>query len=169
MLLAQLVVGLQQGPGLQNVCWRDPALGQPALAQQFPLQPGIRPVGLGAAFRAAGGGGFGRIRQIRAAAGPDQFLGHIPPPGAALHRERHIPPARARVTGLVGFVVGLVTGQVCAQPRRPRRAIGRADLPTHHLTGDGVEIVEGDLLPVDIQATYDGHRDLLMLPNGQRP
>ena len=37
------------------------------------------------------------------------------------------------------------------------------ELAAAHLPGPGVEVVEGDLLPVDIQPAYDGHRDLLKL------
>src|SRR6266849_5471006 len=46
------------------------------------------------------------------------------------------------------------------------RPVGRADLAAPHLPGAGVEVVEGDLLPVDIQPAYDGHRDLLKLRRG---
>jgi hypothetical protein len=45
--------------------------------------------------------------------------------------------------------------------------VGRADLAAAHLPGHGVEVVKGDLLPVDIQPAYDGHRDLLKLPEGR--
>jgi hypothetical protein len=38
------------------------------------------------------------------------------------------------------------------------------DLPARHLPGRGVGVVEGQLLPVNIQSAYDGHRDLLKLP-----
>ena len=51
-------------------------------------------------------------------------------------------------------------------PRQPGAGvgpIGRADLAAPHLPGLGVEVVEGDLFPVDIQPAYDGHRDLLTL------
>src|SRR5262249_8142497 len=37
------------------------------------------------------------------------------------------------------------------------------DLPSR-----GVQVVEGDLLPVDIQPAYDGHRDLLTLPRASK-
>src|SRR4029077_4779296 len=36
------------------------------------------------------------------------------------------------------------------------------------LPGRGVEIVESDLLPVDIQPAYDRHRDLLTLPRASK-
>ena len=41
------------------------------------------------------------------------------------------------------------------------------DLATANLPGHGVEVVEGDLLPVDIQPAYDGHRDLRKLRKGR--
>ena len=31
------------------------------------------------------------------------------------------------------------------------------------MSRNGVEVVEGDLLPVDVEPAYDGHRDLLKL------
>src|SRR5664279_4651186 len=36
--------------------------------------------------------------------------------------------------------------------------------PVHRPADDSVQIVEGDLLPMDVQPSYDGHRDLLKLP-----
>ena len=48
------------------------------------------------------------------------------------------------------------------------RPVGRRDLAALHLPGHGVEIVEGDLLPMDVQSAYDGHRDLLKLRRGAR-
>src|SRR5215470_2277206 len=49
------------------------------------------------------------------------------------------------------------------QPGAQVRAVGRGDLAAPDLPGDSVEVVEGDLLPVDIQPAYDWHRDLLKL------
>jgi len=34
--------------------------------------------------------------------------------------------------------------------------VGRSDLAALDLPGDRVQVVEGDLLPVDIQPAYDG-------------
>jgi len=42
------------------------------------------------------------------------------------------------------------------------------DLPAPHLPTHRVDIVERDLLPMNVQSTYDGHRDLLKL-QGQLP
>jgi hypothetical protein len=47
-------------------------------------------------------------------------------------------------------------------------AIRRGDLPAPHLPRGGVGIVEGDLLPVNVQPAYDGHRDLLKLPRAHK-
>jgi hypothetical protein len=80
--------------------------------------------------------------------GRGQLLRDIPPPGAPLDRERDI----------------LAAGEP-AQPGPQVRPVRRADLTAPHLPGLGVE-VEGDLLPVDIQPAYDGHRDLLKLRRG---
>jgi hypothetical protein len=47
------------------------------------------------------------------------------------------------------------------------RPIRRGDPAPHQLTSVGVEAVESDLFPMDIQSSYDGHRDLLKLPRGR--
>ena len=113
--------------------------------------PGVGLVGLGPPFAAPQRRGVGRLAQMRADPGRGQLLGDIPPPGAPLHRERHV-------------VVAGEPGQPAAQVR----PVGRGDLAAPHLPGHGVEVVEGDLLSMDIQPAYDGHRDLLTLPGALR-
>ena len=79
-----------------------------------------------------------------------QLLRHVPPAGAPLQRERDVAAA--------------------GEPRQPRaqvRAVGRGDLAALHLPGLGVQVVEGDLFPVDVEPAYDGHRDLLKLRRGR--
>ena len=147
----QVVIGLQQRPAFQDVAGRDPALRQPSLGQQLPEVPAVGLIGLGVPLAAAGKRGVGRLGQMRRDAGRGQFFGDIPPPGAPLGRERDVIAA--------------------SEPRQPGAQVlpvGRADLAAPHLPGAGVEVVEGDLLPVDIQPAYDGHRDLLKLPRGAR-
>ena len=80
---------------------------------------------------------------MRADPGRRQLFGDIPPPGAPLHREVRV----------------LAAGEPPRQPRGQVRPVRRGDLPTLQLAGGGVEIVEGDLLPVNVQPAYDGHRD----------
>jgi hypothetical protein len=143
----QVVVGLQQRPVLQDVCGRDPAFGHPAFGQQRPEVPGVGLVGLGVPLAPAGGGGVGRLAQMRLQASGRQLLREIPPPGAPLDRERDIAPA-----GEPG------------QPGPHLLPVGRGDLAAFDLPGRGAGIVESDLLPVDIQPAYDRHRDLLTLP-----
>ena len=84
---------------------------------------------------------------MRGASDRGQLLGDIPPPGAPLQRERDI-----------------VTAGEPRQPGPQVRAVSRGDLAAPDLPSHGVETVEGQLLPVDIQPAYDGHRDLLKLP-----
>src|ERR1700730_3426173 len=87
----------------------------------------------------------------RCAAIPAAASSSVPPPGAPLDRERDI----------------LAAGD----PRQPGAQVlpvGRGDLAAPHLPGHSVEVVESDLLPVDIQPAYDGHRDLLKLPRAPR-
>src|SRR5512135_2881150 len=96
---------------------------------------------------AAGEGGVGRLGDMRRDPGCGQLRGDIPPPGAPFHRERDVGSA--------------------GEPRQPGPQVlpvGRGDLAAPDLPGHGVEIVEGDLLPVDVEPAYDGHRDLLKLP-----
>jgi hypothetical protein len=146
MLAAQVMVSLQQRPALQDAAGRDPALRQPALGQQQPQVPAVGLIGLGVPLAAAGERGIGRLGQMRRDAGRGQLLSDIPPPGAPLDRE---PDVLAAV-----------------EPRQPGPQVlpvRRGDLPALHLPGLGIEVVEGDLLPVNIQPTYDGHRDLLKL------
>jgi hypothetical protein len=150
VLTAQVVVGLQQRPGLQDPRGRDPALGQPVLGQQPAQVPGVGPVGLGVPLAAAGVRGVGRLGQVRGAPGRGHLLGDVPPPGAPLERERDI--AAPGEPGQPGPQVLPVRGR---------------DLPAGHLACHGVEAVEGQLLPVDIEPAYDGHRDLLKLPKGR--
>jgi hypothetical protein len=57
-------------------------------------------------------------------------------------------------------------GYCDSQPGSQVLPVRGRDLPPHHLPRHRVEVVEGQLLPVNIQSAYDGHRDLLKLPKG---
>jgi hypothetical protein len=109
--------------------------------------PGVGLIGLGVPLAAPGGGGVGRLAQVRGDPGRGQFLGDIPPPGASLDRERHV----------------VVAGEP-GQPGPHVLPVGWGDLAPLDLPGHGVQVVEGDLLSVNIQPAYDRHRDLLTLP-----
>jgi hypothetical protein len=142
----QVVIQPGQRPAFQDVPGRDPALRQAALGQQHPQVPAVGLIGLGVPLAAAGERGVGRLGQMRRDTGRGQFLGDVPPPGAPLGRERDV----------------IAAVEPC-QPGAQVLPVSRADLPALHLPGLGVEVVEGDLFPVDIQPAYDGHRDLLKL------
>jgi hypothetical protein len=86
---------------------------------------------------------------MRRDAGPGQLLGDIPPAGASLKRERDV-----------------IAADEPRQPRTQVRPVGRGDLATLDLPRRSVQVVERDLLPVDIEPAYDGHRDLLKLRRG---
>ena len=83
--------------------------------------------------------------------GSRQLLRDIPPPSAPLDRER-----------------GILTASEPRQPGPQVLPVSRADLPAAHLPGHGAGVVEGDLLPVNIQPAYDRHRDLLKLRRSAR-
>ena len=83
---------------------------------------------------------------MRRDAGRGQLLDDIPPPGAPLDRERDV-----------------ITAVEPCEPGAQVHPVSRGDLAARHLPGAGVEVVEGDLLPVSIQPADDGHPDLLKL------
>jgi len=149
VLAAKIVIGLQQRPALQDDRRRDPALRQPALGQQLPQVPRVSLVRLGVPLAAAGESGVSRLGDMRRHTGRGQLLGHVPPAGASLQRELHV-----------------VAGGEPHQPGPQVHPVGRGDLTALHLPGHRVEIVESQLLPVDIEPAYDGHRDLLKLQRG---
>jgi hypothetical protein len=85
---------------------------------------------------------------MRGQPGPRDLLGDVASPGAPLHREIHV--------GTAGESAGKPVGQM-------RPVCGR-DLPPRQLAGIGIDIVERQLLPVNVQSSYDGYRNLLKLP-----
>ena len=87
VITAQVVVAAQQGPRLQHLGRRDPALRQPAGQQQVPLVAGIGPVGLGPPLTPPQVRGLRRLGQMRDHPRRGELLGDVPPPGAPLHRE----------------------------------------------------------------------------------
>jgi hypothetical protein len=98
---------------------------------------------------AAGERGISRLGQVHRDPGRGQLLRDVPPPGTSLDRER-----------------GVIAAGEPGQPGPQVLPVGRGDLAAAHLPGLGVEVVEGDLLPVNIQPAYDGHQDLLTLRRG---
>jgi hypothetical protein len=87
------------------------------------------------------------IRQGPEAPGPDRPQRACAARNAAGQRRQHGGGSIVAVPSGATVVVE----EVFAQPGRPRRAIGGTDLPALQPAGIGVEKVEGDLLPVDIQ------------------
>ena len=112
-----------------------------------PASAWIGPVGLGPPLAAPRRRGVGRLGQMRLHPG----RAAAPPPHTAT---RCSPPPRTATSATPAN-------------RRSHTArcspVGRGDLPPPHLPRRRVDIVEGDLLPVDIQPAYDRHRDLLTL------
>jgi hypothetical protein len=143
------MIGLQQRPALQDDRRRDPAFRQPALGEQLPEVPRVGLVGLGVPLAAPRERGIGRLGDMRRDTGRSQLLRDVPPAGAPLQRERDV-----------------ITAGEPHQPGTQVHAVGRGDLAPLHLPGHGIQVVERELLPVDIQPAYDGHRDLLKLQRG---
>ena len=111
--------------------------------------PGVGLIGLGVPLAAAGERGISRLGHVRRDAGPGQLLRDVPPAGAPLQRERHV----------------IAAGEP-HQPGPQVRPVGRGDLAALHLPRHGVQVIECELLPVDVEPAYDGHRDLLKLQRG---
>ena len=120
--------------------------GEP-LCQQPPQVRRVGLAGLGMPLTATGSRGAAGSAHLRGAPGRGQLLGDIPPPGAPLQSERDT-----------------LTAAEPGQPGPQVHPVSRGDLAPLDLPRHGVEIVEGQLLPVDIQPACDGHRDLLKLP-----
>ncbi|WP_448628807.1 hypothetical protein [Geodermatophilus sp. URMC 64] len=97
--------------------------------------------------------GVGRLGQMRLDPGALQLLDHEPPAGAALDRERR---RRAR------------PGEQMLQPAAQQHPVGRSDSSVPGLAAALVEVVKGDLPPVDVEPAYDPHRDLLKLHHSRR-
>jgi hypothetical protein len=110
--------------------------------------PSVGAVGLGPALGPAQGGGLGRLGQVRDDPGPLQLLDHIAPAGAPLQGEGHL----------------LLAGEAF-QPGAQVQAVGRGDATRGHRPRVLIEVVEGQLLTMQIQPAYDGHRNLLELLN----
>jgi hypothetical protein len=111
--------------------------------------PRVGLAGLGVPLAAAGESGVSRLGDMRRHTGRGQLLRDVPPAGASLQRERDV-----------------VAAGEPHQPGPQVRPVGRGDLAALHLPGRGVQIVERELLPVDVEPAYDGHRDLLKLQRG---
>src|SRR5262249_61688679 len=58
---------------------------------------------------------------------------------------------------------GILAAGEPGQPGPHVRPVRRGDLPALDLPGHRVQVVEGDLLPVNIQPAYGRHRGLLTL------
>ncbi len=141
VLLAQVLEQLQPGAHLQHLLGRDPRLGQPPAGEQLAQMPGVGAVGLGPPLRPARGRGLGRLGQMRLHSATAQLLHHEPPTGAGLDRER-----RRR-----SVEVGL-------QPAAQQHPIRGCDPASALLAGALIEVVKGDLPPVNVQSAYDPHQ-----------
>jgi HAMP domain-containing protein len=98
-----------------------------------------------------------------------------PFPGRVRRGRRRGQPNRLRKSNLAsGERVSLRPARADARDMNDwasSRAVGRGDLPAPDLPGRGIEVVKGELFPVDIRSAYDGHRDPLKLRGdaGKRP
>jgi hypothetical protein len=97
----------------------------------------VGPFGLRVLLRPAQIGGPGRLGQNRGNPRPLQLLDHELP-ARALHRERHIVSA----------------GEPLGQPLPQHPPAGRLDPAAPQLTGDAVQIIEGDLSTMNVKPSY---------------
>jgi len=139
-LVEQRLAQPHQGPQLQDVRRRDPALGKAALEQQVHHQLAVGVVGLGPALGAPQRAQLGGIGQV----------GHEAP---ALDLLRHEAPARGALQGEVGFGACLES----LQPLPERLSGARVDPAPLHLAGAEVNRPERDLTPVQVQTAYHLH------------
>jgi hypothetical protein len=152
VLLAQVAEQLQPGTHLQHLLRRNPRLRQPPGRQQLAQMPGVGAVTLRTTLRPAGGRGVGRLGQVRLHSGTAQLLHHEPPAGAGLDRERRRRP-----------------GQVRLEPAAQQHPIRWSDPATPALAAAFIEVVEGDLPPVDVQSAYDPHQGPPQAPTVDAP
>lgn len=131
-LLRQIHVQPDQSPALEHLRRRDPGLWHPLLQQQLPQVTGVSGVGLRSLLWPPAARPC-RFRQVHLTAHSLQLLHHVPPASACLHRERHRFHFR--------------------KPRQPRSqviAIRRPDLPPPNLSGLGLDVVVGQLPPMNV-------------------
>ena len=125
---------------LEDRLGRDPALGQPARHQQFQQMVGVGPIRLGPTLLPPQCRHIGRLGYMGHTAYPGYFLGHIPPPGAALHGELH-PAAPLEL----------------AQPHPQMLPISRTDPTPGNLPGHNVCVLVGQLATMNVERSYDCH------------
>ena len=109
--------------------------------------PGISPVRLGVALAAPQARRLGGLGQVSGDPGPLQLLHDVPPPGAPLDRELNARHAAEP-----------------AQPPAQALPVRRTDPATSALSCPGIDIVEGQLTPVQIEPSSHRHRT----PPGRR-
>src|SRR3954447_22854511 len=102
---------------------------------------GVGAVGLRTPHGPAGGRGVGRLRQMRLDPGTLQLLHDEPPAGAGLDRERRRRSIDVRL-----------------EPATQQHPVRRGDATPPGLAAALIQIVEGDLPPVNVQSAYDPHR-----------
>ena len=122
----------------------DPRLGNLTSFQQLPKLAGVDRIGLRPPLRTTPCRDLGGIRDMHLRPGRGAFLGDEPPAGAALHHHLHLT---------------VELGQPLAEPDPVRRC----DPTPLGLTRVEVDPVEGDLLPMNVEPSYDAHQDLLQL------
>jgi hypothetical protein len=142
-LIEQRLVEPHSLAPLQHRVGRDPGLGKIAALEQLPQQPGVAAIGLGVLLATTRCLRVGRLGHMRLEARSGNLLDDIPPPGAALHRQRR--------------PVGGPRRQLVSQPPPEPLTVGLPDAAAPHLAAVDLQRVERDLTAMQIQPTYHAH------------
>src|SRR5829696_8782329 len=139
-----------QSPYLLDVIGWNPRLRKPVYHHKIPQVPGVEAIRLGPLLGPLQGLGLRRLGQVRLDSGALHLLDDVAPAGGGLHGDGDL---------LSGEPLGELI-----EPLSEALAGGRADLAAMYFAADHLYVVEGDLLSMYVESTYNIHfRGLLKL------
>ena len=124
---------------------RDPGLRQPASLEQLTQVPSVLAIILRPPLGSPECSGVSRLGEVGLDASGLELLDHEAPAGGRLQGD------------------GGLSALESAQPVPKSDSGRRTNLAAGELSSFSVEAIEGDLVPVHVEAAYDGHGDLLEL------
>src|SRR5829696_6433702 len=132
-----------QSPYLLDVIGWYPRLRKPVYHHKIPQVPGVEAIGLGPLLGPLQGLGLRRLGQVRLDSGALHLLDDVAPAGGGLHGDGD-----------------LLTGEPLCEPIEPLSealAVGGTDLASVYFAAVDLYVVEGDLLPMHVESTYNVH------------